>query len=446
MQNLLKSRAFYLWGLVVVLVVALPVVFYGDRGVRAQELTDVGLTGDIEYAPSGALPRAGTGEPTTGGFTSENVEYVGFLPFEEGGGQPVPGQPQEILTSTGANIQGDYMYLTSWKSISIYDISDPKEPELTSYEPVGFMFENEDVATNGEIVLFSESLPNDVLHVYDVSDKSNIEEIATVEGAGDHTTSCVMDCKWAYGSDGSITDLRDPENPKLMDQNWHELTGLNEDGTHDVNEYKDGFLVTALISDDAQILDVRDPLDPKVADSRAEHPTPESFLFHSGTWPREGEDKFLLMQGEKNFKPRCDENQGPFMTFDATKADQGGDFELADTYKVENGAYADGAPAVNALGCSAHWFEAHPTFKNGGLVTLGYYEHGTHFLDVDKQGQIERKGYFLPNAGSTSAAYWVTDELVYAVDYTRGIDILRYTGPGTDGPGKGANKRGNGRG
>ena len=31
-------------------------------------------------------------------------------------------------------------------------------------------------------------------------------------------------------------------------------------------------------------------------------------------------------------------------------------------------------------------------------------------------------------AWDTSAAYWVTDEIVYSVDYERGIDILRYKG------------------
>jgi hypothetical protein len=56
------------------------------------------------------------------------------------------------------------------------------------------------------------------------------------------------------------------------------------------------------------------------------------------------------------------------------------------------------------------------------------------------------KGYFLPNAGSTSAAYWINRNIVYAVDDTRGIDILRYNGPGTDGPMTDANRRGTGRG
>jgi hypothetical protein len=33
----------------------------------------------------------------------------------------------------------------------------------------------------------------------------------------------------------------------------------------------------------------------------------------------------------------------------------------------------------------------------------------------------------VPYAGSTSAAYWLNNDIVYAVDYTRGIDILRFT-------------------
>jgi hypothetical protein len=49
----------------------------------------------------------------------------------------------------------------------------------------------------------------------------------------------------------------------------------------------------------------------------------------------------------------------------------------------------------------------------------------TRFLKIGEDGQIKRVGYFLPNAGSTSAAYWVTNRIVYAVEYTRGIDILR---------------------
>jgi hypothetical protein len=33
----------------------------------------------------------------------------------------------------------------------------------------------------------------------------------------------------------------------------------------------------------------------------------------------------------------------------------------------------------------------------------------------------------MPHGGSTGASYWITDEIVYSVDYARGIDILRFT-------------------
>ncbi len=115
----------------------------------------------------------------------------------------------------------------------------------------------------------------------------------------------------------------------------------------------------------------------------------------------------MMMQGEMNFKPRCDKGQGPVMSYRAVDMPDSNRyrFELLDRYRVQNGTYADGAPAVNVLGCSAHWFEVHPTWKDGGMLAAGYYAHGTHFLKVAGDGQITRKGYFLPYGGSTSAAH-----------------------------------------
>jgi hypothetical protein len=94
---------------------------------------------------------------------------------------------------------------------------------------------------------------------------------------------------------------------------------------------------------------------------------------------------------------------------------------------VTNGHDVD--PVVNApFGCSSHWFQEHPDFKDGGLIAAGFYNHGTRFLDVSKTGKIEQVGYFLPHGGGTSAAYWITDEIVYAIDYQRGFDVLKYNG------------------
>ena len=62
------------------------------------------------------------------------------------------------------------------------------------------------------------------------------------------------------------------------------------------------------------------------------------------------------------------------------------------------------------------------------MVALGSYEHGTRFVDVAPTGKIKEVGYFMPWAGGTSAAYWMTKDIVYSVDYSRGIDILKYNG------------------
>ena len=367
-----------------------------------------------------------TNAQTTGGFTTDNVEYIGFVPFDQS-------------TSTGITIHGKYMYLTSWKNISIYDISDPLAPVQTANLPVGFMFENEDVeiTPDGSYLFFSEELPSPetALHVYNIEDKTNIVEVAVLEGAGDHTFTCVLRCTYGYGSDGTIVDLRNPAEPKIVaersaDNNWHKALEVQE-GAHDLTEYKNGFVLVSPLSGAPILADVRDPENPKIV-ATGDDPIPRAergYLWHSGEWPRGGDDRWILMQGEDNANPQCTDKIGPFATYD-TKGGIGLEqpFRLTDTYKVTNGDYVDGNPPANALGCSAHWFESHESFRNGGLVTGAFYEHGTRFLQITADGKVKQAGYFLPYGGSTSAAYWVNKEIVYSVDYTRGLDILRWTG------------------
>ncbi len=382
-------------------------------------------------AAPGSVASAQT--PTPGGIVLGPVEYVTYIPFDN-------------TTSTGVSIQGKYMYLTSWKEISIYDISDPENPVRTDSLPVGFMFENEDVeiTPDANYLFFSETLPDEDLHVYDIEDKTNIQLVTTLADAGDHTMSCILKCKWGYGSEGTIIDLRDPTNPKMVaaagsDKSWHAKTGL-QGGAHDVTEVKDGYIIVSTLSGPLMYVDARDPLNPKVL-ALGEKPV-DNYLFHSGEWPNQGEDRWLLMQGEDNFNPRCNpEANGPFLVYDTQGWEKTKTFTVSDHYAVQNGTYTDGNPPANGLGCSAHWFESHPTFDNGGIVAMGYYEHGTRFFNVTSKGKIQEAGVFVPYGGSTSAAYWASrdpkNDLVYAVDYTRGIDVLRYVGKQIDGGGGG---------
>jgi hypothetical protein len=124
------------------------------------------------------------------------------------------------------------------------------------------------------------------------------------------------------------------------------------------------------------------------------------------------------------------------MVWDATPAMNrdgtfkvGGTFTKLDEVRPRSGTYADGRSPYNVLGCSVHWFTEHPQFQNGGAVALAEYENGTRVLQVTPQGKLIEQGYFLPLGGSTSAPHFHPNgKVIYAIDYTRGIDVLRYTG------------------
>lgn len=351
--------------------------------------------------------------PTLGGLTSDNVEWVDYVPFDVG-------------TASGAKIIGDYMYVTSWRNFSIYDVSDPLAPELVKTVPFGFAFENEDVDGTNEIMIFSEELPRPTLHVWDVEDKTNPVEIATLAGAGQHTMSCLQKCKWLYGSDGNIIDLRDPAAPKLLPKRWNE--GLPGANAHDINEIAPGRVLTS--SDPMMLLDTKNPAKPKLL--AAAQPMGE--FIHSSKWPQMGRDKFALSTGETwlpGSDARCDDTSGGFTTWDASKWKKTKTLTRIETFRPASGTYADGhPPSGTTFGCSTHWFEPSPDFRNGGTVAVTMFNHGTHFMGVDAKGHITDDGFFLPHAGNSAAAYWMTDEIVYSVDLQKGFDILKWNGTG----------------
>jgi hypothetical protein len=380
------------------------------------------LTAMLSMLLLAGLPGAGNAGPSEGGISSDNIEYVASVPFEQS-------------TSTGARVIGKYLYTTSWKSWSIYDISEPENPELLSTTPFAVdtaqgghpaRFENEDVATNGKILIFSEELPDSALYVYNVEDKTNPTLLSLTGGLGQHTMSCLLDCKWLYGSDGYIIDLRDPTAPKLQENKWTDNQALGSGG-HDVNEVAPGLVLTA--TDPMLVLDARkDPAHPKVvAMSQA-----MGEFVHSVQWPNGAKDKYALSTGETwtpGLDAVCNDGSAGLTTWNTSKWKKTHTLTKVDTIRPVNGTVSDGNPVVNGpFGCSSHWFEQHPSFHNGGLVAAGFYNHGTRLFDVASNGKIAETGWFIPHAGATSAAYWVTDRIIYSIDYQRGFYILKYTG------------------
>src|SRR3954452_19652852 len=313
---------------------------------------------------------------------SSNVEYLGSI-------------KQDIGMTTGAKIVGDRMFVTSGKNISIYDISDPASPKALGSLYTNIAWENEEVPTNGKVLAVASDFysvgvpecvealaPDGCIQFFDVRDPANIKQVGVIPIAN-HTAECALDCRYFYGRAGTIVEARgilDGKAPTVVG-NWiTELAkqGVHERDSHHIRDLRPGILLTACQPFSVISINRADggsPAHPRVLYTGA-----AAKFVHSARWPREGQDKLVLIGGEENFTGRCERNNSEFSTYSASRvlAGQSNQFEgpLSQVPPAGNGVYADGKPVAGALGCSVHWFQEHPTFHNGGLVAISEYEDG----------------------------------------------------------------------
>ncbi len=421
-----------------------------------------------------ALLSLGMASPAGGGFSSENVEWLGNL-------------AQHTGTSGGKLVDG-YFYVTDPRGVYIYDVAEPEQPELVGsllahQSGTNVVFAQEMPDTDGEILLVDAIAPQRwsldgvatgmrAMHpespsprarllVVDVSDKAEPEVIGSL-GVTDHTWTCVLDCTYAYGRSGNIVDLTDPTHPSLSETDWRDAIGWSG-YMHDFTEVAPGRLIGS--GQPALYLDVTDPEHP-VELARID-PGFHTLGYHGAQWPNGATDRFLLMGAEVAPKvpvdgvnlmqyagSGCDdETAHAVATYDTStvravdekqfnarnrqgrlsgdkdghaKQREGTGFVKLHEWRVDGrGVYADGKAPAHTLYCG-HWFDAHPDWQDGGLLTIAHYDWGTRFLEVDGEGAFSEVGWFQPVGGYTGAAYWITDDIVYVHDYRRGLDILRF--------------------
>jgi hypothetical protein len=382
-----------------------------------------------------AAPASAAEPPLSDAVMSPNVEYLGSI-------------KQDVGLTAGAKVVGDRLFVTSGKNISIYDISDPADPKPLGAMQANIAWENEEVPTNGKVLAVASDFysvgdpdcvaalaPDGCVQLFDVRDPANIKKVGVIPIAN-HTAECVLDCQYFYGRAGTIIDARgvlDGTPPKVIG-NWIDelrAQGVDEKSCHHIREIRPGILLTACQPFAAISVNAEDggsPEHPKVLYTGA-----AAKFVHSARWPREGADKFVLIGGEQNFTGRCERNNSEFSVYSAEQAlaGQSTQFQgpLAQVPPAGNGVYADGKPVAGALGCSVHWFQEHPTFHDGGLVAISEYEDGVRFLQIGSDGSITEQGYFLSLGSSSSSPKWAgKDDVLYSIDYYRGIDILRWKG------------------
>lgn len=410
-------------------------------------------------APAGARPltkpklaKTEQLNPGPASFRSANLDYVATLPIDS------PGVGANVV-QVGAQKR---LYVTGVQSLTIYDVTKPASPMVLGRLELP-NWENEDVtvSADGKTVLISE-FTGTYMHVIQVDDGPNGTLIPKPVGFSPldngHIVTCIdTACDWVYGSEGSIIDLRDKTKPTHLAQGWAAQLKLPSNGhnieviTPSTCTYTDGIpsCTGGIVSADVTpvtILNVADPTKPtiitqsikKEMDARKtayQHnnmiPLAEQYL--PRVTPEEIADpnlrpgEVMLSNGETNFTRTCNTGSGPFTTYSAKSWKEGQPMQVLDVLRPVSGQYSNGDPAVNAIGCSGHWFDWQQDAAGNYTVAGAWYEHGTRVLKVDaKTGKISQVGFYQPVVGSASAAHWVDSEYIYTIDYERGIDILKY--------------------
>lgn len=389
--------------------------------------------------------------PDAGYTATDNVEHLARLPQHTG--------------TAGGHLLDDRFYLTDPRGVYVYDVSTPEEPQLLGSLPLpqvgtGTALAQEEPDTDGEILLVdavdpTNPTPGNQLQVVDVSDPTDLSVIGTTD-VTDHTWTCVSTqqsgCAYAYGRSGYIVDLTDPTDPTALETSWREHTGISEGFgntpyAHDLSEFRTGRVMSA--GADNVLMDTTDPANPAtLINHRVDF---HMFGYHGVEWPNEGRDEFLIAgteiapDGPDNLAGSDCQGEGSWITtYDTSsvrKADavseRGGtatglweqaSFEAIDHFRVEDrGIFLDGNAPGHTLYC-AHWFDLAPSFDGGGTMAAAYYDWGTRFVEVGDDGTMEETGWFVPVDGYTGSAKWIDDEIVYVMDYRRGLDVLRLTG------------------
>ena len=283
-------------------------------------------------------------------------------------------------------------------------------------------------------------------------------QVSAFIGESNHTSTCADDaCEWIYGSSRDLIHVegKGPDSTTIT----HEGPTLT--GGHAWNRDEAGIMISD--SNPRLVVDPSEnPADPTVF-TTGQAPSGDGYLQHNNVRsgaldfvpraPREEwdeipedvyeEDSFegtsalragelLVGNSESNLNPFCD-GAGGLSTWDMRDWDKARPMQVIEQFKPANGMLAtDGRPVVNALGCSGHWFTV-----QDDLIAASWYEHGTRFIEVDRSnGQMTELGWFQPVVTEAGAAHFVgqvevpavgrTLDIVYNVDYARGIDIIAF--------------------
>ncbi len=383
----------------------------------------------------------------------ESPELLDFAPVNQGQSGTGAALGQEDPSTDGRLVLLDGVGTDGRRGMHILDITDPTDITVAGvYSGTDHTWTCvTDVATgNGCAYAYGRS--DNIIDIRDPAKPVKVEKgwkTATGESGYAHDLTEIRPGLVMHaGHQPVLMDTTDPANPvKLV-----HVTTLDHDSPYD-DKYEPG---------------AGDPF------GKREFTT---FGYHSVEWAQEGRDAFLLMgtelasqdatgSGSITAGDDCNgEDQAVIETWDArpvldafaemealkasgmshadarTQVFGKGDtvkFVRLDSYAASGlGTAVTGQAVTNVLYC-AHWMEFERDFADGGRVVAGYYNRGARFMEVAPvgavdddgnliEGKMTEIGWFTGADAYTGSAQWITDEVVYVMDYVRGMDIIKIT-------------------
>jgi len=327
-----------------------------------------------------------------------------------------------------ARAVGRYLYVSSLTGVSVFDVSQPQAPVRVARLDLPNA-QNEDVDVGSGILLVSDDPygGRGVLHVIDVRDPAHPRELSTYttwvpgifsgaprRGGIGHTATCIKRCRYAWlaGSPAGIevVDLRDPAHPRRAGR-FAASAAAGIFGTHDVQVDSSGLAWVAGSNGTAAYDPSRNPVHPRLVmrtDARGSHGPLNNFIHHNSLRV----SRRVVAITEEDFGDQC-RRAGTLQTWRIARR---GRLHPLDSFGVER----DGNARVV---CSAHYFDARK-----GLIAQGFYEQGVRLIDARRPGRLRQVGYYLSRPGLFWGALFAptdaTGSTVYAVDHSRGIDVL----------------------
>ena len=206
-----------------------------------------------------------------------------------------------------------------------------------------------------------------------------------------------------------MIDLRDPAHPRLA-RRFAAREAAGSMGTHDVQVDGSG-LAWVAGGNGTAAYDVSNPVRPRLVkrtNRRGSRPPLNDLIHHNSLRlsPR------VVAITEEAFGIGC-RGAGTLQTWRISGRRR---MTPLDSFGVER-------DRSSALLCSAHYFDA-----RDGLIAQGFYEQGVRLIDARRPGRLRQVGYYVSRPGLFWGALFAptdpTGSTVYALDHSRGIDVL----------------------